>query len=107
MSTATEPLGDLPADEPDIHTTAGKLADLYPLTRHRSTNFGMQATLPFGEGVVTGSGTIDGRPVCVFSQDATVFGGALGEVFGEKIVKVMDLALKIGCPMIGINDGGG
>jgi propionyl-CoA carboxylase beta chain len=150
MSTATEPLGDLPADEPDIHTTAGKLADLYQrhdaavhagsqqaierqhakgrqtareridqlldpgsfveldaLTRHRSTNFGMQANRPFGDGVVTGSGTVDGRPVCVFSQDATVFGGSLGEVYGEKIVKVMDLAIKIGCPMIGINDGGG
>ena len=57
--------------------------------------------------MVTGTGTIDGRPVAVFSQDATVFGGALGEVYGEKIVKVMDLAAKIGCPIIGINDGGG
>ena len=57
--------------------------------------------------MVTGTGTIDGRPVAVFSQDATVFGGSLGEVYGEKIVKVMDLAAKIGCPMIGINDGGG
>jgi propionyl-CoA carboxylase beta chain len=57
--------------------------------------------------VVTGYGTIDGRPVCVFSQDFTVFGGSLGEVYGEKIVKVMDHALKTGCPVIGINDGGG
>ena len=57
--------------------------------------------------MVTGTGTIDGRPVAVFSQDATVFGGSLGEVYGEKIVKVMDLAAKIGCPIIGINDGGG
>ena len=57
--------------------------------------------------MVTGYGTIDGRPVCVFSQDFTVFGGSLGEVFGEKIVKVMDHALKIGCPVIGINDCGG
>src|SRR5436309_9903442 len=67
----------------------------------------MENKRTFGDGVVTGSGTIDGRPVCVFSQDATVFGGALGEVFGEKIVKVMDLAMKIGCPVIGINDSGG
>jgi propionyl-CoA carboxylase beta chain len=67
----------------------------------------MDAKRPFGDGVVTGTGTVDGRQVAVFSQDATVFGGALGEVYGEKIVKVMDLALKIGCPMIGINDGGG
>jgi hypothetical protein len=57
-------------------------------------------------GVRPATGTVDGRPVCVFSQDATVFGGALGEVYGEKIVKVMDVAMKIGCPVIGINDGG-
>ncbi|MBO0877230.1 MAG: acyl-CoA carboxylase subunit beta, partial [Pseudonocardia sp.] len=81
--------------------------ELDALTRHRSTNFGMDANRPLGDGVVTGSGTIDGRPVAVFSQDATVFGGSLGEVYGEKIVKVMDLATKIGCPVIGINDGGG
>ena len=56
---------------------------------------------------MTGYGTVDGRPVCVFSQDFTVFGGSLGEVFGEKIVKVMDLALKTGCPVVGINDSGG
>ncbi|GAA2875486.1 acyl-CoA carboxylase subunit beta [Pseudonocardia halophobica] len=137
-----------PDVEPDVHTTAGKLADLYKrytealpseaaaerqhakgrqtareridqlldpgsfveldaLVRHRSTNFGMQEKRPFGDGVVTGTGTIDGRPVAVFSQDATVFGGSLGEVYGEKIVKVMDVAAKIGCPVIGINDGGG
>src|SRR5690349_16793099 len=98
----------------DLHTTAGKLADLRrrnaeldALTRHRSTNFGMEQRRPFGDGVVTGTGTIDGRPVAVFSQDATVFGGALGEVYGEKIIKVMDVAAKVGCPVIGINDGGG
>ncbi|MDN5930350.1 MAG: acyl-CoA carboxylase subunit beta [Pseudonocardia sp.] len=85
----------------------GSFVELDALTRHRSTNFGMDAKRPFGDGVVTGTGTVDGRQVAVFSQDATVFGGALGEVYGEKIVKVMDLALKIGCPMIGINDGGG
>ena len=85
----------------------GSFVELDALTRHRSTNFGMESKRPFGDGVVTGSGTIDGRPVAVFSQDATVFGGALGEVYGEKIVKVMDLAAKIGCPVVGINDGGG
>ena len=67
----------------------------------------MAANRPYGDGVVTGYGTVDGRPVCVFSQDFTVFGGSLGEVYGEKIVKVMDHALKTGCPVIGINDGGG
>jgi propionyl-CoA carboxylase beta chain len=74
---------------------------------HRATDFGMAATRPYGDGVVTGYGTIDGRPVCVFSQDFTIFGGSLGEVYGEKIVKVMEHALKTGCPVIGINDGGG
>ena len=135
---------------PDIHTTAGKLADLErrtdeavhagsaravekqhargkktareriemlldegsfveldELARHRSTNFGLAENRPYGDGVVTGYGTVDGRQVCVFAQDFTVFGGSLGEVFGEKIVKVMDLAMKIGCPVVGINDSGG
>ena len=133
----------------DIHTTAGKIADLEHrrdqaasrrneavdkqhakgkltamerierlldegsfqqidgLARHRSHNFGMQKSRPYGDGVITGYGTIDGRQVCVFSQDFTVFGGSLGEVFGEKICKVMDLALKTGVPLIGINDSGG
>jgi len=77
------------------------------LARHRSYAFGLEESRPYGDGVITGYGTIDGRPVCVFAQDFTVFGGSLGEVFGEKIVKVMDLALKTGCPMIGINDSGG
>src|SRR5215472_16345997 len=139
---------DLPA--PDIHTTAGTLADLErrryeavhagseaavekqhargkltareriellldpgsftefdELARHRAHDFGIEANRPYGDGVVTGYGTVDGRPVAVFSQDFTVFGGSLGEVYGEKIVKVMDHAMKTGCPIIGINDGGG
>ena len=133
----------------DIHTTAGKIADLEErrndaasrrseavdkqhargkltamerierllddgsfqqidgLARHRSHNFGMEKSRPYGDGVITGYGTIDGRQVCVFAQDFTVFGGSLGEVFGEKICKIMDLALKTGVPMIGINDSGG
>ncbi|EWC59426.1 Acetyl-coenzyme A carboxyl transferase alpha chain [Actinokineospora spheciospongiae] len=150
MSSATEPIGQAPADEPDLHTTAGKLADLYrrddeaihagsaravekqhakgkltareridllldpgsfveldALARHRSTNFGLEKNRPYGDGVVTGYGTVDGRPVCVFSQDVTVFGGSLGQVYGEKIVKVMDLAIKTGRPIVGINEGGG
>ncbi len=138
------------AEAPDIHTTAGKLANLRSrreaamapsgeaaiekvhakgkltareritalldegsfvemdaLARHRSQNFGMAENRPFGDGVVTGYGTVDGRDVCVFSQDATVFGGSLGEIYGEKIVKVMDLAIKTGRPLIGINEGAG
>ncbi|CAM2937338.1 acyl-CoA carboxylase subunit beta [Skermania piniformis] len=135
---------------PDIHTTAGKLAELtrrldearHPmgeksvdkvhakgkltarerilalldegsfveldaLARHRSVNFGLADNRPLGDGVVAGYGTVDGRDVCVFSQDSTVFGGSLGEVYGEKIVKVMELAVKTGRPLIGINDGAG
>ncbi|HEX6248626.1 MAG TPA: acyl-CoA carboxylase subunit beta, partial [Nocardioidaceae bacterium] len=85
----------------------GSFVELDELARHRSTAFGMERNRPYGDGVVTGYGTIDGRQVCVFAQDFTVFGGSLGQVFGEKIVKVMDLAMKTGCPVIGINDSGG
>jgi len=140
----------VPDTSPDVHTTAGKLADLrrrneaalHPgteaaldkrhakgqrtareriedfldegsftetdaLARHRARDFGLEAKRPIGDGVITGFGTVDGRPVCIFSQDAMVFGGALGEVYGEKIVKVMDLALKTGSPIVGINEGSG
>jgi propionyl-CoA carboxylase beta chain len=145
----------VPAEDPtapadDIHTTAGRIADLRTrteealhagsakavekrhaegkltarerievlldpgsfvetdqLARHRAHDFGLEEKRPYGDGVITGYGTIDGRPVCVFSQDFTVVGGSLGEVFGEKVVKIMDLALKTGCPVIGINDSGG
>src|SRR5213079_3730037 len=85
----------------------GSFVELDELARHRSTNFGLESRRPYGDGVVTGYGTIDGRQACVFSQDFTVFGGSLGEVYGEKIVKVMDLAIKTGCPIIGINEGAG
>jgi propionyl-CoA carboxylase beta chain len=85
----------------------GSFTEFAELARHRATDFGMAATRPYGDGVVTGYGTVDGRSVCVFSQDFTVFGGSLGEVYGEKIVKIMDHALTTGCPVIGINDGGG
>ncbi|PZF79388.1 acyl-CoA carboxylase subunit beta [Jiangella anatolica] len=85
----------------------GSFVEFDELARHRSTAFGMDANRPYGDGVVTGFGTVDGRQVAVFAQDFTVFGGSLGQVFGEKIVKVMDFALKTGCPMIGINDSGG
>ncbi|MFC9427410.1 acyl-CoA carboxylase subunit beta [Streptomyces sp. NPDC056987] len=85
----------------------GSFVELDEFARHRSTNFGIEANRPYGDGVVTGYGTVDGRPVCVYSQDFTIFGGSLGEVYGEKIVKVMDFAMKTGCPVIGINDGGG
>ncbi|MGY1917083.1 acyl-CoA carboxylase subunit beta [Blastococcus sp. SYSU DS0973] len=85
----------------------GSFTEFDEFARHRSTNFGMADKRPFGDGVVTGYGTVDGRPVAIFSQDVTVFGGSLGEVYGEKIVKVQDFAVKNGCPVIGINEGGG
>src|SRR5947208_7110019 len=85
----------------------GSFTELDELARHRADDFGVEANRPYGDGVVTGFGTIDGRPVCVYSQDFTVFGGSLGEVYGEKIVKLMDHALKTGCTLIGIYDGGG
>ncbi|MFI6320521.1 acyl-CoA carboxylase subunit beta [Nonomuraea sp. NPDC050556] len=134
----------------DIHTTAGKIADLErrldeaahagsaaavekqhargkmtarervlalldkdsfvefdEFARHRSTMFGLSERRPYSDGVITGYGTVDGRQVCVFSQDVTIFGGSLGEVYGEKIVKILDMAVKTGCPIIGINEGGG
>ena len=85
----------------------GSFVELDELARHRSVAFGLEKNRPYGDGVITGFGTIDGRQVCVFSQDFTVFGGSLGEVYGEKITKVMDLAIKTGCPIIGINEGAG
>ncbi|MEA2364611.1 MAG: propionyl-CoA carboxylase beta chain, partial [Thermoleophilaceae bacterium] len=85
----------------------GSFEELDTFVRHRTSDFGMLDNRPWGDAVVTGHGTIDGRTVAVFSQDFTVFGGSLGEVMGEKMVKVMDLAARIGCPIIGINDSGG
>jgi propionyl-CoA carboxylase beta chain len=85
----------------------GSFVELDELARHRSTAFGMEKKRPYGDGVITGYGTVDGRQVCVFSQDFTVFGGSLGQVYGEKITKVMDLAMKTGCPIVGINEGAG
>ncbi|HYI45884.1 MAG TPA: acyl-CoA carboxylase subunit beta [Actinomycetota bacterium] len=77
------------------------------LMRHRSHGFGIENRRPYSDAVVTGWGTIDGRKVFVFAQDFTVFGGSLGEVMGEKICKIMDLALQTGAPVIGLNDSGG
>jgi propionyl-CoA carboxylase beta chain len=85
----------------------GSFTEFDELARHRAHDFGIGANRPYGDGVVTGTGTVDGRPVAVYSHDFTVFGGSLGEVYGEKIVKVMDHAMKVGCPVVGINDGGG
>lgn len=75
--------------------------------RHHATNFGMEKNRPYGDGVVIGTATVDGRPIALYSQDFTVFGGSLGEVHADKIVKIADFALKSGIPLIGINDSGG
>ena len=85
----------------------GSFVELDRFVRHREVEFGMREKRPFGDAVVTGYGTVFGRPICVFSQDFTVFGGSLSEVFAEKICKVMDMAVKVGCPVVGINDSGG
>ena len=85
----------------------GSFEELDTFVRHRTYDFDMQKRRPWGDAVVTGYGTIDGRTVFVFSQDFTVFGGSLGEVMAEKMCKVMDLAAKVGAPVIGINDSGG
>jgi propionyl-CoA carboxylase beta chain len=85
----------------------GSFQELDMFVRHRTHDFDMQDARPWGDAVVTGHGLVDGRPLCVFSQDFTVSGGSFGEVMGEKIVKVMDLAARIGCPVVGIYDSRG
>jgi propionyl-CoA carboxylase beta chain len=85
----------------------GSFVELDEFVRHRTNAFGMEKNRPYGDAVVTGTGTIHGRQVAVYSQDFTVFGGSLGEVAGEKIIKVMELALKTGVPIIGMLDSGG
>lgn len=85
----------------------GSFKEFDMFARHRSSRFGLDTNRPLGDGVVTGVGTINGRHVCVFSQDFTVYGGSLSEVHAEKICKVMDHAMKIGAPIIGLNDSGG
>src|SRR6266571_8745748 len=85
----------------------GSFEETDALVTHRATEFGLAEQKYLGDGVVTGYGRIDGRTVCVFSQDFTVFGGSLSEAYGEKICKIMDSAVKIGAPVIGLNDSGG
>jgi propionyl-CoA carboxylase beta chain len=91
----------------DVLLDKGSFVEFDEYVRHRSSAFGMDAKRPYGDSVVTGVGTIHGRQVAVFSQDFTVFGGSLGEVAGDKIIKVMDFALSTKVPIIGILDSGG
>ena len=91
----------------DALLDADSFVELDAMVKHRSNNFGLEKKRPDGDGVVTGHGTINGRTVYLFAQDFTVFGGALGEAHAQKICKVMDMAAKTGCPIIGLNDSGG
>ena len=91
----------------DLLLDSGSFRELDMFVTHRATDFGMEDKKYLGDSVVTGWGTIEGRLVYVFSQDFTVFGGSLSQVHAEKILKVMDLALKNGAPIIGLNDSGG
>jgi propionyl-CoA carboxylase beta chain len=91
----------------DLLLDEGTFVELDRFVVHRSTDFGLEEQKIYGDGVVTGHGRIDGRLVYVFSQDFTVFGGSLSETFAEKICKVMDLAVRNGAPVIGLNDSGG
>src|SRR5438552_10194242 len=91
----------------DLLLDEGSFVELDRFVVHRSTDFGLEEQKIYGDGVITGYGRIEGRLVYVFSQDFTVFGGSLSESFAEKIVKVMDLAMRNGAPVIGLNDSGG
>jgi propionyl-CoA carboxylase beta chain len=91
----------------DLLLDPGSFVELDAFVTHRSTEFGLGEQHFLGDGVVTGHGTIDGRLVFIFSQDFTVFGGSLSEAYAEKICKIMDLAMKVGAPIIGLNDSGG
>lgn len=85
----------------------GSFEEMGMLVTHRTTDFGMDKQQFYGDGVVTGYGTVNGRLVCVYAQDFTVFGGALSETHAEKICKIMDHAVKVGAPIVGLNDSGG
>ena len=110
LAESRAPLGE---GEPAARTRVNQLLDegsfveTDALARHRSTDFGREHDRPYTDGIVTGYGTIDGRRVCIFSQDATVFDGTMGEVYAEKLTKVYDLALKTGVPIVGIYDSTG
>ncbi|MCS4489508.1 acyl-CoA carboxylase subunit beta [Corynebacterium sp. ES2794-CONJ1] len=94
-------------DRLDYLLDPGSFVEMDQLAKHRTTAFGMHSRRPTTDGIVAGWGTIDGREVCIFSQDGTVFGGALGEVYGEKMCKVMELAVATGRPLIGLYEGAG
>src|SRR6476660_1582408 len=91
----------------DLLFDPGTFEELDKLVTHRSRDFGMEQHIIPGDGVVSGHGLVDGRTVCAFAQDFTVFGGSLSETNAAKIVKIMDLAMRLGAPIVGLNDSGG
>ena len=91
----------------DLLLDKGSFREIDAYVQHRIYDFGLEKNRPLGDGVVTGYGSIDGRLVYVYSQDFTVFGGSLSKAHAEKIVKIMDMAMKNGAPVIGLNDSGG
>ena len=91
----------------DLFLDPGTFEEFDRFVTHRCHDFGMEAQVFPGDGVITGHGLVDGRRVFVFAQDFTVFGGSLSEAYAAKICKVMDLAMKVGAPVIGLNDSGG
>jgi acetyl-CoA carboxylase carboxyltransferase component len=97
----------LPRERLELLLDPGSFVELDMLARHRAHGFGIEENRALTDGVVTGWGTVGGRKIFVFAQDFTLFGGALGEVYAEKIHKVMDLAESVGAPLVGLNDGGG
>ncbi len=90
----------------DLFLDPGSFVELDKFKTHRCADFGMADQKILGDGVVTGYGLVEGRQVFVFAQDFTVFGGSLSGAFAEKICKVMDLAMEVGCPVVGLNDSG-
>jgi len=91
----------------DAFLDKGSFVELDMFARHQASGFGIEDRRPYGDAVVTGWGTVDGRTVFVFAEDFTVFGGSLGRVVSDKIVKVMDLAMQTGAPIVGLKDSGG
>lgn len=107
LAESRAPLGEVPAARTAIEGLfdAGTFVETDALARHRSTDFGREHDRPYTDGVITGYGTIDGRKVCAYAQDDTIFDGTMGEVYGEKVVKLYDLAIKTGVPIVALTTG--
>ena len=107
LTESRAPQGDVPAARSAIEALfdAGSFVETDALARHRSTEFGREHIRPYTDGVVTGYGTVDGRKVCAYAQDASLFDGTMGEVYGEKVTKLYDLAIRTGVPIVALVAG--